>query len=102
MDNSLRGKIENIIKLIAKITIVSGLVLTFVGVICMLVWCGDMDDSDFIIALIVGVILFVAGLLSLPGGFCLWAYGEMVGNSIRADRKLSILCGNRYDGLPEL
>ena len=96
MDNSLRGKIENIIKLMAKIILVVGIALMVIGFFCVFAWLGDTDDSDMIIALIVGAVLLVFGLLCLPGCYCLWAYGELVGNSIRADQKLSILCGDRY------
>lgn len=104
MDNSLRGKIENIIKLIAKIFLFAGIALIAAGAICLFVW---LDDMGFIVTLIVGIVLLVVGLLCLPGAYCLWAYGEITGNSIRADQKLSALCGDRYqevdyDDLPEL
>ena len=73
-----RKNIEDVIKGMAMLEFSVGVILIIVGLVQMA-----------LIGILGSLPLLIGGIACLPGAFLLWGFGELVGNSIRIDRKIT-------------
>ena len=90
-----RNRIEAHLKIIANIIMTFVILIAIACVICFFAGISQLLDAENVFMLILSGILFAFGAVSLPIAFIVWGFAELVGNSIRADEKLSLLCGKK-------
>ena len=73
-----RKNIEDVIKGMAMLDFYVGVILIVVGLVQMA-----------LIGILGSLPLLIGGIACFPSAFLLWGFGELVGNSIRIDRKLA-------------